>query len=104
MSPQLNYHLYTHPRPDSLQHRYFLSDALREDLQKRSEATYTAPPPGLTLPEEMQGYHSLAPLEPVIGERRKFGNWFSTVYKAVNSADGVTYSLRRIESASLVTA
>ncbi|KAI0764089.1 hypothetical protein BC629DRAFT_1293677 [Irpex lacteus] len=93
----LNYHLYTHPRPDSMQSRYFISDTLREDLQKRSEAVYSAPPAGLTLPEETQGYHSLVPLELVIGERRKFGNWYSTVYKAINSNDGLPYVLRRIE-------
>ena len=94
---QLNYHLYTHPRPDSMQSRHFVSDTLREDLQKRSEAVHAPPPPGLSLPEEIQGYHSLVPLEAVIGERRKFGNWFSTVYKAINSNDGICYVLRRIE-------
>ena len=95
---QLSYHLYTHPRPEALQHRYFVSDEVREELQKRSEAIYAAPPPGLNLPEETQGYHSLMPLEATAGERRKFGNWYSAVYKAVNSQDGVTYALRRIES------
>lgn len=55
---------------------------------------------GLNLPEEMQGYHSLIPLENIGGstERRKFGNWHSTVYRAINSLDGGTYCLRRIES------
>lgn len=95
---QLQYHLYTQPRPENLQHRYFISDNLREELQKRSEALYTAPPPGLNLPEEIQGYHSLTPLESTIGERRKFGSWYSTVYKAVSSTDGFFYALRRIES------
>jgi PAB-dependent poly(A)-specific ribonuclease subunit 3 len=49
----------------------------------------------------MQGYHTLIPLENISGstERRKFGNWNSTVYRAVNSLDGGTYALRRIESA-----
>lgn len=94
----LNYHLYTHPRSEALQSRYFISDALREELQKRSEAIHAAPPPGLTLPDETQGYHSLVPLEVAIGDRRKFGNWFSTVYKAINSTDGLSYALRRIES------
>ena len=97
-TPQLNYHLYTQPRPESLQHRYFVSDDIREELQKRSEAVYAAPLPGLNLPDELQGYHSLLPLEAIVGERRKFGNWYSTVYKAVNSTDGLPYVLRRIES------
>lgn len=48
----------------------------------------------------MQGYHSIIPLENISGstERRKFGNWNSTVYRAINSVDGGTYVLRRIES------
>ncbi|EKM52715.1 uncharacterized protein PHACADRAFT_261316 [Phanerochaete carnosa HHB-10118-sp] len=94
----LDYHLYTHSRPEALQQRYFISDNVREELQRRSEATYAAPPPGLNLPEETQGYHSLMPLESTIGERRKFGNWYSTVYKALNSQDGIAYVLRRIEN------
>lgn len=94
----LDYHLYTHPRPEALQQRYFVSDSVREELQRRSEAVYASPPPGLNLPEETQGYHSLVPLELTVGERRKFGNWYSIVYKAVNSQDGITYALRRIEN------
>ncbi|KAJ7226345.1 hypothetical protein C8J57DRAFT_1093370 [Mycena rebaudengoi] len=48
----------------------------------------------------MQGYHTLMPLETIGGptERRKFGNWNSTVYRAINSVDGGTYALRRIEN------
>ncbi|KAI0370843.1 hypothetical protein BV20DRAFT_994099 [Pilatotrama ljubarskyi] len=98
----LNYHLYTVPRPESLAHRYFISDDIREELQRRSEAVRAAPPPGLSLPEELQGYHSLVPLEPVGAERRKFGNWYSTLYRAVNSSDGATYVLRRVENFRLM--
>jgi PAB-dependent poly(A)-specific ribonuclease subunit 3 len=52
----------------------------------------------LNLPDELQGYHSLVPLENAGGERRKFGNWYSTVYRAVSSTDGTSVVLRRIES------
>lgn len=90
--------MYTRPRPDSLKHRYFISDDVREELQSRSETIRTAPAPGLNLPEDIQGYHTLVPLEPIVGERRKFGNWYSAVYRATNSADGVAYALRRIEN------
>jgi PAB-dependent poly(A)-specific ribonuclease subunit 3 len=56
-------------------------------------------PIGLNLPEELQGYHSLAPLEAHAGtERRKLGNWFSVVYRAIRSSDGMPYALRRVES------
>lgn len=60
---------------------------------------YNTPAHGLNLPEELQGYHSLLPLEATAGERRKFGTWYSTVYRATNSTDGLAYALRRVESA-----
>ena len=92
----LNYHLYTRPVDSTNSH--FLSDALREDLQKRAEATRTSIGPSLGLPEELQGYHSLTPLEETNGERRKIFSWYSTIYRAINTVDGVTYALRRIEN------
>ncbi|KAJ7938303.1 hypothetical protein B0H13DRAFT_1942308 [Mycena leptocephala] len=105
-SCQLNYHLYTSSIPSafvsSATDTHFIpsSSDLRTLLQGRSEDLRMAPPPGLNLPEEMQGYHSLIPLENIGGstERRKFGNWNSTVYRAINSLDGGTYCLRRIEN------
>ncbi|TFK87873.1 hypothetical protein K466DRAFT_490113 [Polyporus arcularius HHB13444] len=98
----LNYHLYTLPRPEALAHKYFISDDIREELQKRSETVHTTAPAGLGLPEELQGYHTLVPLEPLGGERRKFGNWYSMVYRATSSNDGSTYVLRRIENFRLM--
>ena len=82
-----------------MQQRYFVSDDIREELQRRSEIIFTGPAPGLGLPEDLQGYHSLVPLENTAGDRRKFGNWVSTVYRAISSKDGLPYVLRRIESA-----
>ncbi|KAF7978167.1 hypothetical protein HWV62_1354 [Athelia sp. TMB] len=98
----LNYHLYTQPHPDTFTHNYFINDDLREELQKRSEITRTAAPPGLNLPEELSGYHTLVPLEPIGGDRRKFGNWYSTVYRATNENTGVALALRRIENYRLM--
>ena len=94
---QLNYHLYSIP-PPSLPSSYFISPTLRTDLQQRSETLRTAPAPGINLPEELQGYHTLVPLESTTGERRKFGSWYSTVYRATGKDDR-GYVLRRIESA-----
>ncbi|KAF7326956.1 PAN2-PAN3 deadenylation complex subunit PAN3 [Mycena venus] len=102
----LNYHLYTSAIPSafvsSASDTHFIppSSDLRTLLQGRSEDLRIAPTQGLNLPEEMQGYHSLMPLENITGstERRKFGNWNSTVYRAINSLDGGTYCLRRIEN------
>lgn len=69
-------------------------------MQQRSEEIRGIPSPGLNLPEELQGYHTLVPLEPTgpSAERRKFGNWYSTVYRAIKASDGLPYILRRIES------
>ncbi|KAI0314481.1 hypothetical protein OF83DRAFT_1277645 [Amylostereum chailletii] len=96
----LNYHLYTLP-PPSPPPSHFISSTLRTDLQLRSETLRTAPAPGLNLPEELQGYHSLVPLEPTAGDRRKFGNWYNTVYRATGK-DGRGYVLRRVESFRLM--
>ncbi|KAF9054213.1 hypothetical protein BJ165DRAFT_1337759, partial [Panaeolus papilionaceus] len=59
---------------------------------------------GLALPEELQGYHTLVPMEPTGSgvERRKIGNWYSTVYRAIKASDGVPYALRRIEGYRLM--
>jgi len=92
----LNYHIYTRPIDSANSH--FISDSLREELQKRAEATQTSIGPSMGLPEELQGYHSLAPLEETTGERRKVFSWHSTVYRAINAVDGVAYVLRRIEN------
>lgn len=75
-----------------------MSDDVREELQKRSEAAHSIPSPPYNLPDELQGYRSLVPLEQTPSDRRKFFSWFSTVYRAVNVNDGVAYALRRVES------
>jgi PAB-dependent poly(A)-specific ribonuclease subunit 3 len=95
----LVYHLYTAPPPTTFAPTHFVPDNLREELQARSEAVFACPTESNGLPEELQGYHSLVSLENVSGERRMFGNWYSTVYKAVNANDSGAYVLRRVESA-----
>ncbi|TFK36484.1 hypothetical protein BDQ12DRAFT_609742 [Crucibulum laeve] len=66
----------------------------------RSETIRGVAPVGVSLPEELQGYHTLVPLEPsgTGVERRKLGNWYSTVYRAIKTADGMPYTLRRVEN------
>jgi PAB-dependent poly(A)-specific ribonuclease subunit 3 len=92
-----------------LVHNYFISDNIREELTRRAAAVRAVPAGAYALqglPEELQGYHTIVPLDdpasllPGPGqERRKFGGWLSSIYKAVSEKDGVTYALRRIESA-----
>ncbi|KAF8548421.1 hypothetical protein OG21DRAFT_1516320 [Imleria badia] len=79
-----------------------MSDNVREELQKRSEASHSIPFPPYNLPDELQGYHSLVPIEQTPSDRRKFFSWFSTVYRATNANDGLTYALRRVENFRLV--
>ncbi|KAG1777892.1 hypothetical protein EV702DRAFT_1098247 [Suillus placidus] len=98
----LDYHLYSHPTPDAFPSTHFVSDAIREELHNRSETSQLVPLPGHNLPDELQGYHSLALLEPSVTERRKFFSWYSTVYRATSSNDGVLYALRRIENFRLM--
>ncbi|KAI0045167.1 hypothetical protein FA95DRAFT_1561372 [Auriscalpium vulgare] len=92
----LNHHLYTLP-PPSPPPSHFVSETLRTDLQLRSETLRTACAPGLNLPDELSGYHTLVPLESTTEDRRKFGNWHSTVYRATGKDDR-GYALRRIEN------
>ena len=95
----LSYHLYTAPAPSTFAPTHFVADNLREELSARSEAAFGGLRSNTGLPEELQGYHTLVPLETVGGERRKFGSWYSTVYRATSAKDGGAYVLRRLESA-----
>ncbi|KAJ3511412.1 hypothetical protein NLJ89_g4116 [Agrocybe chaxingu] len=92
----LNYLLYTPSMPPQLirntinTHFVPPSIDLRQILQEMSETTRGVAPAGLGLPEELQGYHTLVPLEQTGNvERRKLVNWHSTVYRAINATDGL---------------
>ncbi|KAG8215306.1 hypothetical protein J3R82DRAFT_8895 [Butyriboletus roseoflavus] len=98
----LDYHLYTRPIPETFVPSHFMSDSVREELQRRSEAAHSITFPSYNLPEELQGYHSLVPLEQTQSDRRKFFSWFSTVYRATNAHDGQPYTLRRVENFRLI--
>ncbi|KAI4519155.1 hypothetical protein K525DRAFT_287524 [Schizophyllum commune Loenen D] len=54
--------------------------------------------------QPLSGYHTLVPLDSpsTPNERRRFGNWFSSVYRAINSIDGLPYALRRVENFRLI--
>ncbi|GJJ13967.1 hypothetical protein Clacol_008224 [Clathrus columnatus] len=111
----LNYHLYTPQtyhsnatKSDNPSASFFMSDDLRQDLTQQSELTRAVPTMTmLNLPEELQGYHTLVPLDSTVAvagkERRpNFGNWYSSIYKATSATDGFTYALRRIENFRLL--
>ncbi|KAM6493381.1 hypothetical protein JOM56_011515 [Amanita muscaria] len=103
----LNYHLYTPvpipgPFVSSTKDSHFVpsSSSLHQTLQSRNETIRGIAPIGMELPDELQGYHTLVPLENITSppERRKFLNWFSVVYRAIRVSDGLPYTLRRVEN------
>jgi PAB-dependent poly(A)-specific ribonuclease subunit 3 len=99
-----SYHLYwpVGPQPTNLHayqrtaHDFFIPDALREDLQKKSEVARQILPNSSLPPIEQ--YHSLVCLDTVQNKNQSLFGYTSWVYKAVSGKDGNTYALRRIEN------
>ena len=70
------------------------------NLLPQSEAEQRA---ALGLPEKVEHFESPVPLEPRSGSTSTtFGGARTSVYKAVNSRDGLTYCLRRVHGAPLL--
>ncbi|KAF3926808.1 hypothetical protein ABW20_dc0101017 [Dactylellina cionopaga] len=109
----LQYHLYAPIGPHKQNllsyqktvHDLFLKDSIREDLQRKAEATLQTLP-NSTLPN-VDSYHTLVPLDLHVAKPQSknaqqpqpqstFG-YTSWVYKAINSKDGMPYILRRLE-------
>ncbi|GAB7341817.1 hypothetical protein MBLNU457_g0143t2 [Dothideomycetes sp. NU457] len=103
-SHPLNYHLYAPigPHRDNLlayqrtTHDFFIPDHLREELQRKSEATLQTFS-NSTLPQQIEHYHSLVALDTTIQKPTAPNVYPSWLYKAVSSKDGYTYCLRRLE-------
>ncbi|KAG7087447.1 hypothetical protein E1B28_013413 [Marasmius oreades] len=105
----LDYHLYTSTIPPSFVssstgcHFVPPSSELRELLQARSEEVRGAPPVGQGLSEEIQGYHTLTPLNTTnSSDKRKLFNWSFVVYRAIHRSDGIPYALLRVENFRLM--
>ncbi|KAG8904409.1 PAB-dependent poly(A)-specific ribonuclease subunit 3 [Tulasnella sp. 417] len=92
----LNHHLYDPAlkvSPSAGTDRVYTSDTLREDLLKRSETIWAASfsSEGSNMPESVNTYHSIVPLEWLGHERRKsLAGWSSFVYRAIDRRDGRT--------------
>lgn len=88
-----------HPDPFSTQHGYFVSDDIRQEIQRRAQDIWAPNLSLLSQPEEVHVYHTIMQLGDFTGDRKKtFGNWTSIGYRATSSLDGNVYALRRIES------
>nr|OQO23926.1 hypothetical protein B0A51_11556 [Rachicladosporium sp. CCFEE 5018] len=101
----LNYHLYAALGPHREQLApyqrqttdFFISDDLREDLQRKAEATLQTFPSS-TVPQNVDNhFHSLVMLDSVAQRTSTTFGYPSWIYKATSSTDGKTYALRRIE-------
>ncbi|RVX72570.1 hypothetical protein B0A52_03966 [Exophiala mesophila] len=77
-------------------HDLFIPNALREDIQKKSAAALQTLP-NSQLPNHIESYHSLVPLDTNHKGSTIFGGYTSWVYKAQSSANGHFFALRRIE-------
>ncbi|KZF19720.1 hypothetical protein L228DRAFT_250792 [Xylona heveae TC161] len=99
----LQYHLYAPlgPHRENLlayqrtAHDFFISDNLREELQRKSEASHQLLP-NSTLPQ-LEHFHSLVPLDTTNQKSATIFGYPSWVYKANSSKDGNLYALRRLE-------
>lgn len=106
----LQYHLYapagstrTDLTPYQRQaHDFFISNDLREELQKKS-ASIRQVMPSSQLPD-VSGYHSLVPLHGLKNNQYSiFGPTVCWTYKATSKKDGYSYCLRRLQGARVTS-
>jgi len=106
----LNYHLYSSigPRRENLMAfqrsttDFFIPDDLREDLQRKSEATLQTFA-NSTLPLNVEYFHSLVAIDTNTTKGQSTFGFPSWIYKAISGRDGHTYALRRIEGFRLTS-
>ncbi|KAF1811441.1 hypothetical protein P152DRAFT_398929 [Eremomyces bilateralis CBS 781.70] len=100
----LQYHLYAPMAPhrenvlayQRTAHDFFMPDPEREDLQRKAEATLQVLP-NSTLPQRIDHFHSLVPLDTSNQKNLNLFGYQTWLYKAVSSKDGNTYAMRRLE-------
>ncbi|KAF2433458.1 PAB-dependent poly(A)-specific ribonuclease subunit PAN3 [Tothia fuscella] len=81
-------------------HDLFIPDKLREDLQKKAEASWQTLP-NSTLPATVDHYHSLVPLDTTNIRSTTIFGYVTWTYKAMSSKDAKWYTLRRLEGYKL---
>lgn len=102
----LQYHLYAPAPPPRLQmalppyetsaSAMFIANDLRQELQRRNEATLQTIP-RLALPEHVHVYHLLVPIDRSYDALLKTWRVALTVYKLFLNVDGNPYALRRLD-------
>lgn len=101
---QIQYHLYAPIGSDRtrlegyqrLVHNLFMPNDLREDLQKKAEATLRVLPTS-NLPAAIAHFQSLYPLDTSATKNASLYGYPTSIYKAKSSQDGRYYALRRVE-------
>ncbi|TVY65658.1 PAN2-PAN3 deadenylation complex subunit [Lachnellula suecica] len=99
----LNYHLYAPigPHREDISayqrhaHDFFMPEALREELQKKAEATFQVMP-NSNLPTLVE-FHSLVALDTSHRKSATVFGYPSWIYKATSMKNGNMYCLRRLE-------
>jgi len=85
-----------------LVHDLFMAQDLREDLQKKSEATLRVLPTS-NLPAAIAHFHSLYPLDTSASKNASLFGYPTSIYKAKSAQDGRYYALRRVEGFRLTS-
>lgn len=108
----LQYHLYapappprmTIPRPPYATnvHDMFIPNDLREQLQKKNEATLQTIPRS-NLPDHINVYHSLVPIDKTYEPTSSVWGVGSAVYKVFSNADGNAYVMRKLDLRAEIT-
>lgn len=107
----LNYHLYAPAPPPRLQmplsshettaNLMFIPNDLRENLQKKNEATLQTLPRS-NLPDHINIYHSLVPIDNSFDLKSKVWDVPTNLFKVFSNVDSNAYALRKIENASKI--
>ncbi|KAK9480635.1 hypothetical protein V1514DRAFT_346026 [Lipomyces japonicus] len=104
----LQYHLYAPLPPHPINHQpyqknvhsFFISDNLREELQRKAEASLQVLPSS-NLPEYVSEYYSLVPLDTSLEKNNRVFGYTTSVYKAFFEKDNLPYAIRRLEGFKL---
>ncbi|KAL1517974.1 hypothetical protein ABEB36_001667 [Hypothenemus hampei] len=90
------------PYPGKSDNSLFMSDELRNDILNKNMLTLLQPDPSQypNLPQEVDSYHELYPLEPISNQvlHKAHLGYQASMYKATHIKTGVHYCLRRIHS------
>lgn len=102
----LQYHLYAPAPPPRMTiplppyetnvHDMFIPNNIRESLKKKNEATMQTLPRS-NLPDHINVYHSLVPIDITYNTVSTVWGIGSAIYKVFNNVDGLPYTMRKLD-------